>query len=230
MMRIKLSVLQKIITEALENAYDVLDIQPGASKKEILAAWRRLVYDARTTRGGGRGGQEGALINYYGKAVRAALANLNDPSVDPTFEPRVPRAPKELATGWDAETAAADLAGGNAAVGTPRAASGAGDFDVAGGQVTRVGRKPKASYKVYKGKGGTAGRSVIRVGNQLYSSGPQTRFEPNSRADVFFDPDLDGRARVSKSGEDYSQTWDPVDEVRKVVDALIIESLYRESL
>lgn len=231
MMRIKLSTLQKIITEALENAYDVLGLQPGASKKEILAAWRRLVHDARATRGGGRGGQEGALINYYGKAVRAALANLGDPSVDPTFEPRVPRAPKELATGWDAETAAADLAGGNAAVGTPRAAGrSAADFDVSGGQLTRVGRKPKANYKVYKGKGGTAGRSVIRVGNQLYASGPETRFEPNSRADVFFDPDLDGRAKVSKSGEDYSQTWDPVDEVRKVVDALIMESLWRATL
>lgn len=233
MMRIKLSTLQKIITEALENAYDVLGLQPGASKKDILAAWRRLVYDARSTRGGGRGGQEGTLINYYGKAVRAALANLKDPNVDPTFEPRVPRIPKELTTGWDAETAAADLAGGNAELAGGSIASGTEDpsFDVVGTKLARTGRKPKASYKVYKGKAGNAGRSVIKIGNQLYASGPQTAFEPNSRADVFFDPDEDGRnVKVSKPGEDYSQTWDPVDEVRKVIDELIIESLYRESV
>ena len=125
MMRIKLSLLQKIITEALENAYDVLGIKPGATPREIKAAWAKLVHDARATRGGGRGGQEAALINYYGKAVRAALANTADPGVDPTFEPRVPRAPREPKIGWDAETAAEDFAGGSAEFAGAAGAGGA---------------------------------------------------------------------------------------------------------
>lgn len=231
MMRIKLSVLQKIISEALENAYDVLGIQPGASKREILAAWRRLVFDARATRGGGRGGQESPLINYYGRAVRAAIANLDDPSVDPTFEPRPVRAPKEPTMGWDAETAAADLAGGNLA--TAGSSGGEASFDVAGTKMARTGRKPKESYKVYKTKDG---RSVVRIQGKLYGTGPggalpsggKTRFAAGGRANTAFDPDQDGRnVTVAMPGEDYSQTWDPVDEVRKIVDSLIIESLCR---
>lgn len=237
MMRIKLSLLQKIITEALENAYDVLGIQPGASRKEILAAWRRLVHDARATRGGGRGGQEGALINYYGKAVRAALAGLE--GADPTFEPKVPRAPAGSSTGWDASAAAADnarIAGDMAAdagMGAGGEMGGDASFDVAGSKMARVGRKPKESYKVYKTKDG---RSVVRIQGKLYGTGPagalpsggKTRFAPNDRANTVFDPDQDGRnVTVNKPGEDYSQTWDPIDEVRKIVDAVIIESLCR---
>lgn len=235
MMRIKLSLLQKIITEALENAYDVLGIQPGASKREILAAWRKLVYDARATRGGGRGGQEGALINYYGKAVRAALNSLEGGG-DPTFEPRVPRAPAGSASGWDAGAAAADNAriagemGADAGMGGGEV-GGDASFDVAGSKMARVGRKPKESYKVYKTKDG---RSVVRIQGKLYGTGPagalpsggKTRFAAGGRANTAFDPDQDGRnVTVAMPGEDYSQTWDPVDEVRKIVDELIIESL-----
>lgn len=237
MMRIKLSLLQKIITEALENAYDVLGIQPGVDRKTILAAWRKLVHDARATRGGGRGGQESALINYYGKAVRAALASLD--GADPTFEPKVPRAPQGSSTGWDASAAKADNARisgemtADGGLGSGDEMGGDASFDVAGEKMARVGRKPKGSYKVYKTKDG---RSVVRIQGKLYGtgaagalpSGGKTRFAAGGRANTAFDPDQDGRnVTVAMPGEDYSQTWDPVDEVRKIVDELIIESLCR---
>ena len=214
-MRIKLSVLQKIISEALENAYDVLGVQPGATPREIKAAWARLVHDARSSRGGGRGGHEGALINYYGKAVRAALANVADPEVPPMFEPRIPKAPP-----------------------APREPKMSPDMGVPGEESTpfdepgdaRRQRKAKADYKVYTTKDG---RSVVRVQGKLYGTGPdgalgdgdQTIFGKNDRVGVDLSPDLDGRMRVSDRGHD--QVWSPMDEVRQIIDDLVIESIVR---
>lgn len=222
-MRIKLSTLRTIISEALENAYDVLGVQPGASKKEILAAWRKLVYDARASRGGGRGGHEATLINYYTRAVKAAIANAENPDIPPTFEPRAVRphtgadAPEDQS--WEnwAEN------GGGALPDEQAAATG--DPMAPGAKRTR---KPQRNYKTY---GTKDGKTVIRVGGQLYGTGAggdigdgqKTRFTKNDRVNVTFDPEADGRVTVGK-GDDYTQTWNTVDEVRQAVDRLIIES------
>lgn len=219
-MRIKLSTLQQIIAESMENAYDVLGIKPGASKKDILAAWRGMVLDARSARGGGRGGLQGHEINYYNRAAKAAMANLLDPTAEPVFEPRAvrmppePKAPRGMDGGLDGADAANPL------------------MDPVDAKALKK-RKAKASYKVY-GPWGKDKRSVVRVQGQLYGTGPEgvlssgdpTMFGTGDNVGIDMSPDLDGRLRVSDSGHD--QVWDPVDEVRKVVDQLVIETLMRQ--
>ncbi len=221
-MRIKLSTLQKIIAEATENAYAVLGLQPGASKKEILNAWRQLVFAARQARGGGRGGHQAAEINLYLRAVNAALSNLEDPSAPLDFEPRAVKPPPEP----KAPRAAA------AAGGDPNDLSDIPFADPG----DRKMRKAKASGKVYYGKYGKDGakRSVVRVQKKLYGTGPDgilgtgdpTMFGGGDVVGLDLSPDYDGRLRVSDGGHD--QMWDPIDEVRKVVDELVIESLMQK--
>jgi len=219
-MRIKLSTLQRLIAEAMENAYDVLNLKPGATPREINAAWSRLVWDLRAARGGGRGGHEADLINYYRRAAMAAKAHAAGMAEDPMFEPRAvkpmaePKAPRAAAAGG-----AGDLSD------IPFADPG-----------ERKMRKAKSTGKVYYGKYGKDGakRSVVRVQKKLYGTGPDgvlstgnpTMFGGGDVVGLDVSPDYDGRIRVSDG--DHSQEWEPVDEVRKVIDELVIESLMRQ--
>jgi len=218
-MRIKLSTLQRLIAEAMENAYDVLNLKPGATPREINAAWSRLVWDLRTQRGGGRGGHEADLINYYRRAAMAAKAHAAGMAEDPMFEPRAvkpmaePKAPRVPAAGGTGDLS--DV---------PFADPG-----------ERKSRKAKATGKVYYGKYGKDGakRSVVRVQKKLYGTGPDgvlgtgdpTMFGGGDVVGLDLSPDYDGRIKVSDG--DHNQEWDPIDEVRKVIDELVIESLVR---
>lgn len=94
----------------------------------------------------------------------------------------------------------------------------------AAGATTR--RHPKNSYKVY---GWRQGRRVVRVGGKLYGTGPggrvgnaQTRFNANDRAQITRDGE---RLKVKKPDSDHTQTWDPIDEVRQIVDNMVIDML-----
>lgn len=94
-------------------------------------------------------------------------------------------------------------------------------------------RPSKDSYKVY---GWRQGRRVVRVGGKLYGTGTggrvmdptsaaggyQTRFNANDRAQVTKDGN---RMKVKKPDSDHTQTWDPIDEVRQVIDDMVIDML-----
>lgn len=88
-------------------------------------------------------------------------------------------------------------------------------------------RPDKDAYKVYPFRGH---RRVVRVGGKLYGTQPggglkdggQTRFNANDRVKV---SPKDGRMGVSSG--DHSQTWDPVDEARELIDALVCEAIAR---
>lgn len=89
-----------------------------------------------------------------------------------------------------------------------------------------TGRPTKDSYKVY---GWRQGRRVVRVGGKLYGTGQggrvgnaQTRFNANDRAQVTRDGE---RMKVKKPDSDHTQTWDPIDEVRQIVDNMVIDML-----
>ena len=106
-------------------------------------------------------------------------------------------------------------AAGNAAPGTGGAAG--------------IGRQ-KDVYKVYPYRGG---KRVVRVGGKLYGTrdggrlpdGGNTRFQGGDRASVTKDG---SKMKVGKTdGSNHTQTWDPIDEVRSVVDELVIEMLER---
>lgn len=98
-----------------------------------------------------------------------------------------------------------------------------------------TGRPTKDTYKVYPWKNS---RRVVRVGGKLYgtgvggtlSTGGTSRFNANDRVKVSLD---NGRMKVSNDAGSHSQTWDPiaqadnVDEVRKIVDELVIEMIAR---
>ncbi len=82
----------------------------------------------------------------------------------------------------------------------------------------------KDNYKVYSWRGG---RRVVRVNGKLYGTGAggnltgggQTRFNGGDRARrVTRDGD---RLKVTKSDSDHTQTWDPIDEVRQIVDEAV---------
>lgn len=100
-----------------------------------------------------------------------------------------------------------------------------------GGQQTAAAGK---EYKVYPYKGQ---RRVVRVGGKLYGTdtggrlktGGQTKFQANDRART---TPVNGKMKVTKShnGADHSQTWDPIDEVRQIVDDIIIESIVKIAL
>jgi predicted DNA-binding WGR domain protein len=92
-------------------------------------------------------------------------------------------------------------------------------------------KRVKDTYKVYNWKNH---RRVVRVGGKLYGTarggrvmdpahpagGYQTKFQGNERAKVAPDGT---RMKVSKADSDHTQTWDPIDEVRQVVDDLVLD-------
>lgn len=118
----------------------------------------------------------------------------------------------------------------------PAGAPAGGGQAGAGPQPGPTGRPSKDSYKVY---GWRQGRRVVRVGGQLFGTGPggnlsgggQSRFNANDRARV--SRTADGKMKVQKTDSDHSQTWDPIaqsadmDEVRQVVDELVLEMIQR---
>lgn len=93
--------------------------------------------------------------------------------------------------------------------------------------------RDKDTYKVYGFRGG---RRVVRIRGKLYGTQPggrvtdstgvavQTRFNTGDRAQVTKDGD---NLNVKKPSSDHTQTWSPVDEVRQIVDDIIIETIVR---
>ena len=87
----------------------------------------------------------------------------------------------------------------------------------------------RSAYKVYPWR---QGRRVVRVNGKLYGTdtggrlkdGGTTKFNANDKARV---QRAGGRLKVSKTDSDHSQTWDPIDEIRQVVDELVIDELAR---
>lgn len=83
-------------------------------------------------------------------------------------------------------------------------------------------------YKVYPWKGH---RRVVRVGGKLYGTdtggqldnGEMTKFNANDRVKV--SPEKGGAYRVKNPNTDHSQVWNPIDEVRQIVDEAIIDML-----
>ena len=113
---------------------------------------------------------------------------------------------------------------------SPSAAGAAGAASGAGaGRSEPTGRPTKDTYKVY---GWRQGRRVVRVGGKLYgtqaggrlANGNNTRFNANDRARVAPDGN---RMKVTNPSTSHSQTWDPIDEVRKVIDDLVLEMIVR---
>jgi curved DNA-binding protein CbpA len=103
----------------------------------------------------------------------------------------------------------------------PAPAPGAGR-----GFTSEPGAKPdaKKTYKVY---GRKAGRPVhTRYKGKAYGPGPKTntQFVPGQDAEVSMDGE---KLRVKKTTSDHTQTWDPVDEARRVIDELVIEHIVR---
>lgn len=92
--------------------------------------------------------------------------------------------------------------------------------------------RPRTSQDTYKVYPWRQSRRVVRVGGKLYgtgtggslSGGGQTRFNANDRLKV--SPD-DGKMKVGKADSDYTQSWDPIDEVRQVVEELVLETIVR---
>ena len=229
-MRIKLSTLQKIIAEAMENAYDVLGLQPGATPREIKKAWSQLVWAARQARGGGRGGHQAAEINLYRRAHDAAMAHTLGQAENPMFEPRAVKPPPEPKAPRAPRAAAVDPMADDAD--NPL-------LDPGETLPTRKMRKAKDSYLVYHGKYGKdkARRSVVRVQGKAWGTGPdgalpdggETIFGKGDRVAVDLTDEPDGRVRVfDPEHAEYDQTWTPVEEVRRLVDELVIESLMRK--
>jgi len=106
----------------------------------------------------------------------------------------------------------------------------------AAGQAAAGGRPNKDSYKVYGHRGG---RRVVRVGGKLFGTQPggrvtgtdgvaaQTQFNANDRARVTRDGE---NLKVKKPDSDHTQTWSPVDEVdevRHLVDEIVMETIVR---
>lgn len=152
---------------------------------------------------------------------------------------------KTFRTSWEAMSAAARMRRSKVSSGYVRTQTpptspkpSAGDAAPAAGsppgQRPEAGARPsKDSYKVYPWRNG---RRVVRINGKLYGTGSggrvmdpnhpaggyQTRFNANDRAQVT----PDGRKmKVKKPDSDHTQTWDPIDEVRQVVDELVLEML-----
>lgn len=91
----------------------------------------------------------------------------------------------------------------------------------------KSGQPMKGTYKVYPYRGS---RRVVRVGGKVFGTGQggrlpngaQTQFQGNERAEVSRDGD---KMKVKKPNSDHTQTWDPIDEIRQIVDNMIIEML-----
>lgn len=199
-MRIRISTLQRLISEALGNAYQTLGIGPEATDFEIRKAWRTLALKYRSER------------------------QLGDP-----------HAYAKIADVTRAK---------NALLGTP-GERGAGDYEGYQGQSVQMPKekmprgpgiphRSKESYKVYPWK---QKRSVVRVGGKVFGTEPagvlpngeQTKFKGNDRVKVGMT--ANGKMGIASTTDDHTQEWDPidqdvemgVDEVRQVIDELIIE-------
>ena len=103
----------------------------------------------------------------------------------------------------------------------PGPAAGAAQPQAAAGQ-----RRPNQdSYKVYPYRGA---KRVVRVNGKLYgtgtggrlATGATTRFNAGERARVERDGE---RLKVTKPNSDHTQTWDPIDEVRQIVDEMVYD-------
>jgi len=89
-------------------------------------------------------------------------------------------------------------------------------------------RTPGASKDTYRIYGRKNNRPVhTRYKGKAYGPGPttNTRFNPGQDAKVTRDPD--GKLKVKKLGFDHTQTWDPIDEARQIIDELVYEHLSR---
>jgi len=76
-------------------------------------------------------------------------------------------------------------------------------------KAARAPSKAKDTYKVYPGGKRYGAPAVARVKNQLYKSGPDTKFKGGEQAGMAVDG---GRLRVKKTdGSGWEQTWDPSD-------------------
>lgn len=97
-----------------------------------------------------------------------------------------------------------------------------------------VGRDAK-TYKVYGNvhgkKAGEENRrkysTHTRVKGKAYVAGPNTRFYTGQKAQV--QVGTDGKARVKKTDSDHTQTWDPVEEARHVINRLVFEHIISET-
>jgi len=95
---------------------------------------------------------------------------------------------------------------------------------------TSGGSGPTATKDTYKVYGWKGHRRVVRVRGKLYGtetggrlkSGGVTKFNANDRARV---KPVGDKMNVTKTDSDHTQSWDPIDEVRSVIDDLVIESL-----
>jgi curved DNA-binding protein CbpA len=91
-------------------------------------------------------------------------------------------------------------------------------------------KRKKDVYKVYPYRGA---RRVVRVARKLYGTEPDgywndngqtkvTKFKGNDRVEVSQDGD---KMKVKDVNSDHTQTWDPIDEVRSIVDNMIFEMI-----
>jgi len=215
------------------NAYEVLGVSPDATDEEIKAAWRRLAMLNHPDRGGSD--EEMANVNVAKDTL------LGRPRTSPSFTPlfngadveapateREPSAFAEPEPGWHRSYTRPGYVH-HRETGAWRKASGAEAPPAEKPAAKAVAREPgapkKPEYKVY---GWKQGRRVVRVNKKLYGTEPggrlpgggTSRFNANDRAAV--SPD-GGRMRVSK--DDHTQSWDPIDEARRAVDAIVIEEI-----
>ena len=87
------------------------------------------------------------------------------------------------------------------------------------------GTPKKDTYKVYPWKGG---RRVVRVGGKLFGTdtggrlkaGGVTKFNANDRVKV---GPTGKNMKVTATDSDHSQDWDPIDEIRSIVDAAVYD-------
>jgi len=198
-MQIKASVLKRLVTEAIGNAYQVLGVGPEATDFEIRKAWRALALQYRSER------QMGDPHAYakIADVTRAKNALLRTPGDRGTGEYE----------GYE---------GASAKMPAEKQPRGPG-----------IARKSKESYKIYPWK---EKRQVVRVGGKVYGTEPggalpgggTTRFKGGDRAKVGLNPS--GKMGITSTQDDHTQEWDPidqVDEVRKVLDVLVIEMFSR---
>ena len=191
-----ISTLRRQLFEALDNAYSVLGLQPGATDEEIKSAWKDLTFQYRGAKAAGDPFAN-VKIAHLNKAVRhllgaaketgqAEFAGYEGPSV--VMPEREPGAPKKKAV-----------------------------------RVSRTSDSYKVypwkdKRKVVRIKGKLFG---TEPGGNLRDGG-QTKFASAERATTSTDR-ADGRLSVTKTdGSDHTQTWDPVDEAfERVAESLL---------
>lgn len=120
--------------------------------------------------------------------------------------------------------------------GQQSASSAPGAAQAPRGGAQQAARPTKDTYKVYSWKGG---RRVVRIKGKLYGTGAggrvmdptnpaggyQTRFNANDHVKV----SPRGRGvKVGSTSSDHTQDWDPVEEVFKAIDTMIVEMIVKE--